>query len=140
MQADEEGFLYPQINEKACINCGVCEKVCSIMRSAPEPINKKPKTYAAINTDETVRQESSSGGIFTLLAVQTIHKDGIVFGAAMTENQRSVHHVGIETEAGLEVLRGSKYLQSEIGDTYLQARDALQAGREVLFSGTPLSD
>lgn len=68
MQEDKEGFLYPKINEKICINCGACEKVCPIMRNAPEPKNKTPDAYAAINQDESVRLQSSSGGVFSLLA------------------------------------------------------------------------
>lgn len=137
MQPDAEGFLYPNIDESACIDCGSCEKVCPIIHSTREPSNRKPMAYAAMNLDENIRLASSSGGVFTLLAEQTIDKGGIVFGAAMSEDQHSVHHIAVETKTGLTALRGSKYLQSAIGDTYLQARKALWHGRKVLFSGTP---
>lgn len=137
MRADAEGFLYPQVDATACIHCGACEKVCPILQSSPEPKDKSPKAFAAINLDEKVRAQSSSGGVFSLLAEQTISKGGVVFGAAMSENQHKVCHIAVETLEGLAALRGSKYLQSEIGTTYLQAREALKSGREVLFSGTP---
>lgn len=137
MRADAEGFLYPQVDATACIHCGACEEACPILQSSPEPKDKSPKAYAAINLDEKVRVQSSSGGVFSLLAEQTISKGGVVFGAAMSENQHKVCHIAVETLAGLTALRGSKYLQSEIGTTYLQAREALKSGREVLFSGTP---
>lgn len=107
------------------------------MQNSPEPKDKSPKAYAAINLDEKVRAQSSSGGVFSLLAEQTISKGGVVFGAAMSENQHKVCHIAVETLEGLAALRGSKYLQSEIGTTYLQAKETLQNGREVLFSGTP---
>ena len=137
MRADTEGFLYPQVDATACIHCGACEKVCPILQSSPEPKDKSPKAFAAINLDEKVRAQSSSGGVFSLLAEQTIFKGGVVFGAAMSENQHKVCHIAVETLEGLAALRGSKYLQSEIGTTYSQAKEALQSGREVLFSGTP---
>lgn len=137
MQADAEGFLYPHIDADVCIDCGACEKICPMLHSEPAPISKEPTAYAAINLDEKIRQNSSSGGVFTLLAEQTLDNGGIVFGAAMTADQHSVHHIAIETKEALAALRGSKYLQSSIGDTYLQVRKALKSGREVLFSGTP---
>lgn len=137
MRADAEGFLYPQVDATACIHCGACEKVCPVLQSSPEPKDKLPKAYAAINLDEKIRAQSSSGGVFSLLAEQTISKGGVVFGAAMSENQHKVCHIAVETLEELAALRGSKYLQSELETTYLQAREALQSGREVLFSGTP---
>ena len=137
MKADSEGFLYPQVNAADCIRCGACETVCPSLQARPEPQSEAPQAYAVVNRDEETRRQSSSGGVFTLLAAQTIHHGGVVFGAAMADDQYSVRHIAVETVEGLAALRGSKYLQSEIGRTYLQARKALQAGREVLFSGTP---
>ena len=68
MQPDAEGFLYPQIDETACIHCNLCEKVCPILQSPQEPKDKTPAAYAAINRDDGIRSQSSSGGVFTLLA------------------------------------------------------------------------
>ena len=118
MRANAEGFLYPQIDTTACINCGACEKVCPILQVQPSPEGKRPNAYAAVNLDAPTRAQSSSGGVFTLLAEQTIRNGGIVFGVAMTEDQHSVHHIAVETMEGLAALRGSKYLQSTIGDVY----------------------
>lgn len=139
MKPDEEGFLYPQVDETVCIHCNACEKVCPVLqKQLPEETkNAEPEAYAGINLDEKIRQQSSSGGIFTLLAEQTLHMGGIVFGAAMTKDQHSVHHIAVESAEQLAALRGSKYLQSEIGNTYLQVQKELQKGRKVLFSGTP---
>lgn len=139
MQADKEGFLYPQVDETVCIHCDVCEKVCPILQKqiSIKKDSTEPEAYAAINLDEKIRQQSSSGGIFTLLAEQTLRMGGVVFGAAMAKDQHSVHHIAVESEEQLGALRGSKYLQSEIGTTYLQVREELQKGRKVLFSGTP---
>lgn len=137
MRPDEEGFLYPRIDAAACVQCGLCEQVCPILHPQPEPQGKQPAAYATINRDETVRRESSSGGVFTALAEQVLAQGGVVFGAAMTADQHGVHHIAVESLEGLAALRGSKYLQSTIGDTYARAKQALHAGRKVLFTGTP---
>lgn len=137
MCADTEGFLYPQVDTTTCINCGACEKVCPIMQVQPSPEKTAPNAYAAINLDGPTRAQSSSGGVFTLLAERTIRNGGIVFGAAMAEDRHSVRHIAVETMEELAALRGSKYLQSTIGEVYGQVQAALRFGREVLFSGTP---
>ena len=73
MKADNEGFLYPIVDTDVCIDCGICEKVCPIINQA-EP-QKPLKVYAAYNKNEEIRIQSSSGGIFTLLAEETIKKE-----------------------------------------------------------------
>ena len=134
MQADEEGFLYPVVDKDACTDCGLCEKVCPVINQS-EP--RKPlKVYAAKNKNEEIRRQSSSGGIFTLLAERVIAEGGVVFGARFDENW-DVSHSWTDTIEGIAAFRGSKYVQSTIGDTYREAREFLKQGRKVLFSGTP---
>lgn len=137
MQPDGEGFLYPQIDQAVCVECGLCEKVCPMLQSPAEDTNSQPKAYAAYNKDEAIRLQSSSGGVFTLLAVHTLQNGGVVFGAALSADCKSVHHTMVSNEADLAKLRGSKYLQSEIGGCYQQAQTFLRQGKPVLFSGTP---
>lgn len=142
MQQDGEGFFYPHVDESSCIQCGKCESVCPVLQTkskanAPSAPQEMPIAYAAYNNDESIRLASSSGGIFTLLAEQTLAAGGVVFGAAMREDQRSVAHIALETPQELDKLRGSKYLQSETNGIYKQVKIALQTGKKVLFSGTP---
>lgn len=134
LQEDKEGFLYPQIDTTLCIECGLCEKVCPIINQGTkrEPLH----VYAAINTNEEIREKSSSGGIFTVLAEKIIEENGVVFGARFDKNWE-VKHDYTETKEGLSAFRGSKYLQSRIEDNYLKAETFLKEGRKVLFSGTP---
>lgn len=134
LHEDHEGFLYPKADADACIDCGLCEKVCPILN---EGNKRKPlKVYAAINKDEKIRLESSSGGIFTLLAEQTIEEGGIVFGARFDENwQVCLDYT--ETIEGIAAFRGSKYVQARTENTYQQTEKFLKEGRKVLFSGTP---
>ena len=134
MTADEEGFLYPKVNEEMCMDCGLCENVC--------PMQHKPQqhellaVYGAKNNDDAVRFTSSSGGMFTLFAEFVLKQGGVVVGAALDE-QLAVHHVLVDSLADLPKLRGSKYVQSKIGKIYSEVRQILRAGRKVLFSGTP---
>lgn len=140
MRSDKEGFLYPYINQAECINCGKCEKVCPILVDTHKNagiVQEKPDAYAAYNKDITTRLSSSSGGIFSLLAERVLQHGGIVFGAAMRADQRSVVHIAINDTAGLDKLRGSKYLQSNLQGIYQQVQNALHANRKVLFTGTP---
>ncbi|MBP3408607.1 MAG: Coenzyme F420 hydrogenase/dehydrogenase, beta subunit C-terminal domain [Bacteroidaceae bacterium] len=134
MQEDSEGFLYPFVDRESCIDCGLCERVCPVINQN-EP-QKPVVTLAAVNSDESVRLASSSGGIFTLLAERTIDNGGVVFGAAFDENW-DVKHLCIDSKSELPKLRGSKYVQSIIGNCYKEAKAYLSAGKEVLFSGTP---
>lgn len=134
MQEDKEGFLYPVIDNNLCATCGLCEKVCPIINQAEEQIPLR--TLVAKNKNEEIRKASSSGGIFTLYAEKTIKKGGIVYGAIFNEKWE-VRHSAVETIEGLNRLRGSKYVQSKIGNCYQEAEKRLKEGREVLFTGTP---
>ncbi len=134
MEGDDEGFLYPVADPARCIECGLCEKVCQVIH--PAPFREPLKTFAALNLDESVRLQSSSGGLFTLLAREVLNEGGVVFGAAFDPTDWTVHHIAVTDEAGLALLRGSKYLQSRLGTTFAQAQKALREGRRVLFSGT----
>lgn len=135
MIADTEGFLYPQIDESKCVQCGLCEKVCpSLNRDLPRtPL----AVYAAKAKDDELRLKSSSGGVFSLLARQVIARGGVVYGAGFDHNDWHVMHKSAENEDELEDLRGSKYVQSDVQGIYAAVEDQLLSGREVLFSGTP---
>lgn len=134
MIEDEKGFKYPQIDENECINCGLCEKVCPILNK--RKITNKPKSYACINKDEGIRKKSSSGGIFTLIAEEIINRGGVVFGAKF-DNDFNVIHSYTNNKEELYKLRGSKYVQSIIGDNYKIVKSFLEEGKYVLFTGTP---
>lgn len=134
MLEDECGFKYPKINKELCINCGLCNKVCPILNKKIGENN--PKCYACYNKDEKTRMNSSSGGIFSLIATEILNRDGVVFGAAFN-NDFSLSHQYIEKIDELDKLRTSKYLQSNIGDSYKQVKKFLNEDRYVLFTGTP---
>lgn len=135
MEKNKEGFLIPNVNYSACINCGMCRNTCPVANK-PMDDNDEPESYAVINKDEKTRLNSSSGGVFSLIAKEIISRGGIVFGAAFDE-RFNVQHISIEAIQEIEKLQGSKYVQSNVGNIYEQVRDYLENGRWVLFSGTP---
>jgi len=134
MDEDHEGFRYPIIDKDSCTDCGLCSKVCPVINRYTKT-EFETKVFACQNKNEQIRLESSSGGIFSLLAENTIQKKGVVFGARFDDDFFVIHDF-TETIEGLEAFRGSKYVQSFIGDNYKKAEQFLIQGREVLFTGT----
>ena len=134
MKEDQEGFWYPEVDVNQCINCGLCEKRCPILNDMK--VDNQSQAYACYNKDEIIRKGSSSGGVFTLLASLVIEKGGIVYGATFN-NENMVEHIKVDNINDLNKLRGSKYVQSKIGNTYFEIKDYLNQGRPVYFSGTP---
>ena len=136
MKSDEEGFLYPQVNQDTCINCGLCEKVCPIINRVPREKNDYQEAYLLQHKDDEICRESTAGGAFTGIASYVIEKGGIVFGVEMTEGYK-VRHTSVETIDDLKKFRNSKYVQSRIGTVFQQVKHELNKGRLVCFSGTP---
>lgn len=134
MTADAEGFLTPNINNNKCVECKLCEKVCPVINPMLDKGFTNPKTYAIWS--EPDRRISSSGGAFSAFARHILAQDGVVFGAAFDKNLHC-KHIEIQNIDDLAALRGSKYVQSEIGNTFVQVKNHLRANRKVLFCGTP---
>jgi len=135
IREDQEGFKYPLVNPDLCVNCGLCEKVCPYLNSYPIP-EEKPASFACKTKDDELRGKSSSGGLFTVLATKIIKEGGVVFGAKF-DTDWSVIHSYTKTVEGLADFRGSKYVQSDMGDCFTQVKEFLKSGRKVMFTGTP---
>lgn len=136
MMADDEGFLYPQVNMEECIQCGLCTKYCPVLHPICGGSNYEKKAYAAQSKNEDVRFRSTSGGAFSALASYVLSQNGYVCGAGYGEDNLVMHCIE-STPEGLERLRQSKYVQSEIGTVYRELEKLLKQGIMVLFCGTP---
>ena len=136
MIPDEDGFLYPVVDEGRCVHCGLCERVCTYRNERPAESGKE--VYAAVSGCTDVR-ESASGGLFAAFAEAVIRQGGAVYGCSMESEHGKLipRHICVTELADLIRLKGSKYVQSELGDTYSDVRKRLEAGQLVLFSGTP---
>lgn len=135
MQDNGEGFLYPAINKQKCVDCGLCYKRCPAVEydfDTPEI----PDCYA-VWAEKSIREQSSSGGMFTVLAEHILEKKGVVVGAAWDKDLH-VEHIIIDRKEDLYKLRGSKYVQSIIdGTLFRRIKTLLENGTNVLFSGCP---
>lgn len=136
MKPDENGFFYPHVEENKCVHCNLCENVCSYRSKLP-PLSLK-EAYAAVSVDTNVN-ESASGGVFASIAQAVLAKGGAVYGCSMKyENGRLwPRHICVTNQDNLSYLKGSKYVQSDLGNSYKNVQNQLKQGQIVLFSGTP---
>lgn len=139
MSYNNEGFLYPTIDQTKCIECHLCLQSCPINVCPPlseDHVFFKQKVFACINKDENILHVSSSGGVFYALASDVIKSEGVVFGASFSK-ESSVEHIAVEKVSDLTKLMGSKYVQSDTRMLWPKVKRYLSSGRKVLFSGTP---
>ncbi len=133
MVADDEGFLYPKTDHALCVECGLCKKVCDFAKDSVKE-DLSPAVFAA-KADDATRKNSASGGLFALLSEKTLEKGGVVYGAAFDKNVK-LCHTRATNKAERDAQRGSKYLQSDMGDCFKAVKQDLESGLYVLFSGT----
>ena len=133
-QSDDEGFPTPVIDDSKCIECGQCSRVC-LSVNFPTSSGFRA-SYAAQITDKEALEQSSSGGLFTVLAREIFRRKGIVYGCVWDQDYNAVV-TGAENEQDLAAMRGSKYVWSWAGDTFPEIKKQLMNGRTVLFTGLP---
>ena len=131
---DKEGFPIPQIKEEKCINCGLCEKTCPALH--PPVKGLILEAYAAQILDKKALQDSTSGGLFTVFSREIFRRGGTVFGC-IWDNDYNAVIVRATTEQEMIPMRGSKYVWSNASDSYQKVKEDLEAGKPVLFTGTP---
>lgn len=136
MLPDDEGFLYPQINERLCSGCQLCITVCGNIHAKASQSNTEKTVYACYAKDADIRMKSTSGGAFYCVAKYVIDNGGCVF-AVVLNDQHVVEHKMISSLQDLKMAQGSKYVQSALNNTFSQVKQVLDAGKQVLFSGTP---
>ena len=132
---DDLGFVYAEKDLDKCIQCGICENKCPILKDEINKINKQ-ECYACKNYDNEIRLKSSSGGIFYLIAAEIINNNGIVFGAKFDKDFNVVHGM-IDKKEDIELFMGSKYVQSNVGYIFKIIQQKLEKNVLVFFTGTP---
>lgn len=136
MIKNKEGFEYPVVEKDKCVDCKLCSKICPIGKNMICDVSIKRKYYAVKNKNDDVRRKSASGGVFSAIADYVFENGGVVYGAAFVDDLE-VRHIRIDKRNDLDLLRGSKYVQSNIQSVYKMIKNDLNEGREVLFVGTP---
>lgn len=134
MKPDKDGFIIPVLNTDLCTECGKCTDTCPVLKYASD--NSKTPSLFAVRANDDIRAASSSGGMFTVIAEYILSQKGVVCGAAFDKNM-SLNHIFIKDIEELDKLRGSKYLQSNIGQAYREVKKYLDKNIPVLFTGTP---
>lgn len=135
MEPDERGFLYPHIDTSRCIECGACEAACPPLTPLMAYTSKPPASLAYFDKSH-FRDEATSGAIFAMLAEFVLAKGGCVFGASYSSDMQLRHRSGDDV-TDIYKFQGVKLAQSDTQFTMREARDALNAGRWVLYTGTP---
>lgn len=137
MEVDESGSRRPQLNNSLCISCAKCKKVCPQFSKVKDgEIDKK--AYIGICENDSLYQKSSSGGIFAAIALSFLERGGVVYGAAVTHDNKGIdcHHIRISDKKDIPLIQGSKYAQSKMDGIYKRIKEDIKGGNKVLFSGT----
>lgn len=135
IKEDNNGYWLPYVDSSICVGCHACERKCQKVRK-PVLVNKCEQPLKGWCIEDDIRRQSASGGIFSAIAINMLHKHhAVVYGATLQDNK--VYHIGIENEADLHMLQGSKYIQSNTAGIYCNVKEHLNKGRFVVFSGTP---
>lgn len=137
MVPDELGFVYPKINNDLCVDCGLCVEVCQFKEDYRYANGPENITVLAVRCRDIKELAfSQSGGMFYALSEKILDDGGVVYGAGYAEHCRVIHKRAV-TKQERDDLRKSKYVQSDMQDVFIQVREDLKAGKQVLFSGTP---
>lgn len=134
IQASKKGRYFAKIDKKQCVDCDLCKKTCPFLNRV-KSIETNTLCYAVKTNNTEQRLNSSSGGVFYEISKKVLEQGGVVFGASFNSNFK-VEHLCVERLEDLYLLQGSKYVQSDIGDSYKRAEEILKTGQKVLFSGT----
>ncbi len=137
MKKDEEGFLYPEIDPGSCVECGACIKVCAFHKKEhEEKIPKDQEVFGFWHPKQEIRKKSTSGGAFSAISDFILEQGGVVYGAVFNDSFEVVHGSAVNREQR-DKMRGSKYVQSDLGAVFKEIKLTLEAGKPVLFTGTP---
>lgn len=133
---DEKGFVYPKINPEKCINCGLCLKVCDFKKPIIEKNKYQMNFYATQSKNASILERSQSGGFFSSLCDYVLFKNGVVCGCEMRDKETICHSIAND-RLNIAKFSGSKYVQSELNNIFVQCAQILKKGQYLLFSGTP---
>lgn len=133
-QEKEFGFRYPVVDKKSCIDCGLCEKACPVGKKIKKPDNQQ--VFAAVYKNKEILKNSTSGGAFSAIAEFVLERKGTVYGCCMDSDMK-VMHIGINSSEDISKLRGSKYVQSDVNDTFIKVKNDLENDLWVMYTGTP---
>ena len=134
MQPDEEGFLYPVVDQEKCVDCGLCEKICPV--SSKKSHEEQTDAYIIRYNNQKIVEESTSGGAFTAISSYVFENGGIVYGTGYDADMKVICKKAACME-DLKEMRGSKFVQSSLDRTFQEIKTELKTEKLILFTGTP---
>lgn len=135
LEENQYGFVYPKVDGTNCTLCNLCNNVCHLQNYIQQE-KIVPTAYAAVHKDNNIVLKSTSGGVFSAIAEKILFDNGVVYGCAFDEELRP-HHMRVDNITQLDLLYGSKYIQSDIGNCYNDILRDLNENKTVFFTGTP---
>jgi len=137
MQQADDGFLYPLFDASKCVQCGMCDRVCAhVNKRNSSSIMENICAWRYSSSDDSTKMRSTSGGAFYEIAKKALERDEYVCGCIWDEHFIAKHIISNSVN-NLEKMQGSKYVQSDVGETYKEIISYLKQGKRVVFSGTP---
>lgn len=133
MVLDESGFLFPSMNGELCIGCDLCKQTCPVINEVKVCNRIYPIAYAARHKNKEILSKSTSGGMFTAFSEKA---DGIIFGAEL-DDEDVLYIKDVKDSTQFHKMRGSKYVQSITGDSYIKVKQYLQQNKRVLYFALP---
>lgn len=136
MKYDNEGFLYPAVDINSCIDCKLCEKVCPQINTSKSNNFCEPKVFATYSLDEKIRLDSTSGGMYSVLA-EEMYREGAYICASQFDKDFKLKLYLSKDPQDLVQLRSSKYIQTETDNIFIDIKRLLEKGEKVFFCSTP---
>ena len=138
MKRDSEGFNYPVVDSRKCIECSMCLRKChAYIKKQVEADKGDRQYYIAKSKNDKLRYHSTSGGIFSEFAQKVLKDNGAIVGAKYDNKRKEVRHTLITDIESLDTIRRSKYVQSDILEVIEPLQRYIESGKKVLFCGTP---
>ena len=134
MRTQDDGFLYPQIDQEKCVCCGQCMKVCHVLNC--DTLNCPTLCYAAQTKEKNILCQSTSGGLFYMLAARILKNNGVVYGCVFDEHYNAIIERA-ESFEQIQPMHGSKYVWSDSSASYSSVKRDLENGRQVLYTSLP---
>ncbi len=137
MIENSNGYVYPKIDENKCINCNLCKKVCQGNKKNQNNLYNIGKCYSAYAKESEIQENSTSGGIATVISRYFVNNNGVVYGAYFNSVTNNVEHIRCIDSYDIEKIKGSKYIQSNMNMVYKNVKEDIEKNKKVLFIGTP---
>lgn len=139
MKLNRDGFIRPYINQKKCINCKLCEKICIFNQEDRGKFLDDANLYSAWTKNFTIRETTTSGGIGYEISKWALSKGYSVCGVEFSYKKMRAQHSICKNTEEIEKLKGSKYLQSDCQYAIKQLIKILMddSKKKAVFFGTP---